>query len=273
MGLTLVPNWVASPAPFVDVLLEDIPAGVDTFRVRRTADRRTQLVRGMVDLPNLGGASKRDFEAPFGRPVTYQAEYFTAGISTGFSAAVSTSLYGLTGSWAWFHDPLDPRTAVKVRLLRDAAGELTRGIDSSAFAVPGRSVGITMPGMRGGLQKVVLDCFTETREEAEKLDALFGAYDDENALAIICVRSLPETWLPGTLFAFVGAPTLRRVDSLGKKAKWGLVGDETTAPAPAFITPLLTYADFTAFYDTYADFTAAYPDYLTASRDYSIASS
>lgn len=75
---------------------------------------------------------------------------------------------------------------------------------------------------------------------------------------------------PRLCFAFVGSPSMRPVGESGQRLLWDLVGEETTPPAPAFVTPLLTYQHFTDFYSTYAEFTAAYPSYLEASRDYTV---
>lgn len=268
MGVTVSPSRSENPSPYVDVLVEP-PAGVDRLTVTRTAGGRKFKVRGLVDVLAADGATIRDHEAGFNVPSVYQAEYFTGGVSSGFSEPASTTLYGLQEGWAWFTDPLDPLSAVKVRLLDGAAAELLRATPGESVGVPRRSVGISLPGTRGGLQQVVLDCYTDTREDAEKLDALFGGYDSD-ALSILCIRALPETWLPPTLFAFVGSPAKRPIGTSGKILTWGITGDETTPPAPAFVMPLLTYDAFTARYAEYAEFTATYPSYVQASRDYGI---
>ncbi|TFC30115.1 hypothetical protein E3O55_08510 [Cryobacterium sp. MDB1-18-2] len=269
MTITVSPSRSENPSPYVDVLVVP-PAGVDHFTVTRTAAHRKFKVRGLVNVIAAGGGSIRDHEAGFNVPSTYQAEYFTGGLPTGFSAPAATTLYGLSPGWAWFSDPLDPTSAVKVEFLKGAAGELVRSTPGESLDVPRRSVGLTIPGTRGGLKQVVLDCYTSTRADGEKFDALFGDYDSDS-LSIICIRALPETWLPPTLFAFVGSPAKRPLGVDGQRVYWAMQGDETTPPAPAFVTPLLTYQDFTDFYATYAQFTTAYPDYLTASRDYTIA--
>jgi hypothetical protein len=272
MGVTLTPSWSSRPAPFVEILVDGIPAGVDSFTVYRKVGGRTFPVRGMVKALAAGGASQRDYEAPFNVRMTYLAEWFTDGLSVGFSEPVTTTLYGLEEVWAWFHNPLDPQSSVKVRLLLGAAAQIVRNTDGTVLSIPGRSVGLTLPGTRGGVKQVVLDCYTDTKEDTEKFDALFGGYDDD-ALSIVCVRALPETWLPPTLFAFVASPVKRPLGNQGQRATWGVTGDETVPPAPAFITPLLTYQHFTDFYAAYDQFTAAYPTYLDASRDYSIVGS
>lgn len=269
MGVSVAVSDSVLPAPSVEILVDDIPAGVDTFTVTRTAAGRTFRVRGLVGALAAGGASQRDYEAPFEVPLTYQAEWFTAGLSVGFSDPTTITLPGLDAGRAWFHDPLTPDSSVCVQLLNGAAAEIVRSSESDSLSVPRRSVGFVLPGTRGGVSGVVLDSYTETREDSERFDALFGGYDSDS-LSIVCVRTLPETWLPPTLFAYVGSPAQRPLGTDGESVYWALTGDETTPPAPAFITPLLTYADFTAFYDSYADFADSYGTYLDASRDYGI---
>ncbi|MFC5930936.1 hypothetical protein D6T64_12140 [Cryobacterium melibiosiphilum] len=255
------------PSPYIDVLVTD-PLG-ERFTVTRMCGGRSFKVRGMVNVSSAGGGTIRDHEAGFDVPSTYRVEYFTSGASVGFSETATGTLYGLEPGWAWFSDPLNPESAVKVRLLNGAASALSRSTPAELLEVPRRSVGFTLPGTRGGLKQVVLDCYTETREDGERFDALFGGYDSD-ALSIVCVRASPETWLPPTLFAFVGSPVAHPVGQRGDALTWSLSGDETSPPAPAFVTPLLEYDDFTAWFATYDEFEASYPDYLTAQSDYSV---
>jgi len=267
--VTAVPD--GTPRPYVEVTVDSVPAPRVT--VWRVSGGRRFKVRGLVNVISTDGVTGRDYEAGFFVPVGYQMEYFDAsGMSTGYSDTVSVASVGLTGiqPWeAWFHNPLDPSGAVKVDLYGSAAQQLTRGTDATTAFVPGRSVGVTFPGTRRGLQQVVLDCRTHTVEDAQKLDTILGAYDSD-ALSIVCVCAHPQSWLPPTLFAFVGSSSLQPFGVEYGEVLWGLTGDETAPPTPAVITPLLTYDDFTAFYASYDAFTAAYPDYLTASRDYSV---
>lgn len=259
-----------TPSPFIDVLVDVIPDGVIRVTVWRVVGRRRFKVRGLVNVLATDGVSGRDYEAPFGVESVYQVEYFdAAGLILGYSDTATATLTGLAVNEAIFHDPLDPASAVRVTMMRGAAGSIVRGTDSDTAKVPGRSVGLVFPGTRSGVQGVVLDCYTATRADGVRFDALFGGYDSD-ALSIVCVRTRPEMWLPSTLFAFVGAPGLQPIGSDGERVKWVLTGDETVPPTPAVITPLLTYDDFEAFYMSYDGFTAAYPDYLTASRDYSV---
>jgi hypothetical protein len=54
----------------------------------------------------------------------------------------------------------------------------------------------------------------------------------------------------------------------GGTVGWKLEADEVSPPPEAFVSALLAYADFSAFFASYATFTAAYSSYLLAQRDY-----
>lgn len=270
MSVTVTATPDGTPMPFVDVLVEGIPGTAVTFTVWRTVEGRTFAVRSLAKAAAGGGATARDFEAPFAVESSYRAEYFDAsGNSTGFSDPATVTLTGLNVDHAWFHDPLDPSSGVLVEIMDGFARNLSRPTDSDGANIPGRSVGLTFPGTRQGVQGVVLDCYTGTRADGKAFDAIFGGYDSD-ALSIVCVRARPETWLEPTFFAFVGKPSMQPRQAAGMEVYWALTGDETVPPTPAVITPLLTYQAFTDWYSTYADFTSSYADYLTAARDYSI---
>jgi hypothetical protein len=260
--LTLTPAPTGSPAPFIDVLAESFDAGIATVTVWRTVGTRSFRVRGLIRISAASFVTTRDFEAPTDRVSSYRVQQ---------SATASTTLVG--DGWAWIHNPFDPSTSLKVKMLTGAGDTITRPIDAEVFRIRGRSVGVAIFGARRGVQKVQLDCITETEADADKLDALFGDYDDVDTVPILCIRAPKIMRLPPTLFALIGEPGQRPFNFHrgGEATQWSLSGDEIAPPPEAIITSLLGYDDFTAFYATYAAFTAAYTDYRAATRDYSIA--
>lgn len=273
--ITLDAQPAGTPAPFVDVLAESFDDGVAWVTVWRIVGGRKFRVRGLVLVSSAGTVTTRDYEAPFDVPMSYRVEQFDA--LKNFVAWSETETTVLTGDplYAWFHNPLDPATSLKVRMLSTAAAAHLRPLNSEVLRVQGRSVGVALFGARSGLTGVPLDCFTETPTDAVKFDALFGGYDDNQTVPILCIRTPVEMQLPPTLFALVAQPQRVPVDarSGGSRTKWLLQGDEVAPPPEAIITVLLGYDDFTAFYADYAAFTAAYTDYREAQRDYSIAGS
>lgn len=274
--ITLTADENGNPAPYVDVLVEGFPAGVSSTTIWRTARGRAFRVRGLVGVSTSGIVTIRDFEAPLGVEATYRAEQFDSdGEFVSWSSPATVTLPAGDLETAWFHSPLDPTTSVQVVMTLDAAKVLVRPTTAERFKVVGRSVQVIITGARKGLQGVVLNCSTETLAAADKLDALFGAYaeDNDDTVPILCVRTHPHLRLPPTLFAWVEEPAQMplAVTRNGEIIDWELVADEVAPPPEAAITALLDYDDFTAFYSDYAAFTAAYVDYREAQRDYSIA--
>lgn len=272
--VTITPMAVTAPSPNVEVFLSAVDAGVATVTVWRTVRGRTMKVRGLVNVPAASGVSGLDFEVPPGYAASYSAQQFdSSGNFVSYTTPVAVTLPDLGRNLAWFHNPLDPTTAVQMKMAEGSGAALVRATNASVQAVQGRSVGVAMFGVRGGLKQVVLDCVAETAAQADAFDALFGAYDDVTTVPILCIRTPSIMRLPSPLFAVVGDPAQMPANFAngGSATQFGLTGDEVSPPPEAVVVTLLGYDDFTAFYADYAAFTAAYPDYQTATRDYSIA--
>lgn len=257
-------------APFVDVLIDTIPDGVDRITVWRQHDQRWMPVRSALGVRNVGAWTGRDYEAGFDRTLTYRVQYYQEdGTTLGFSDIATVTLPGPGGIWAWLHDPLDPTQSMKLRMLDTFAGQLSRPMPGDVANTLGQSAAVALPGTRHGLEGVALDVFTDSRSDGEQLDRMISGYDDL-ALGILCFRTPPETWLPGALFAFVD-PKMEPVRGHRYWARWRLTGTECVPPVPAVVTPDITYDDFNQGYSTYAEFNAAYSSYLEAQRDTSVA--
>lgn len=269
MSVNLTPDTTAAPFVQVDVTP---PGGAEFVTVWRTAGGREFKVRGLVNVV-ADGASARDYEVPIGTEASYRPQYFDAdGEFVAWGTPVTVTIPAEPDSYAWVHNPLDPSTSVRVVMRGNAANKLSRPLNTQTFRVPGRSAAVALVGTRSGLQSVVLDCETDTLIDADRFDALFGGYDDDATVPILCWRTNPAMRLPPTLFALIVDPQQIPHTQFGHEfVDWKLSGDEVSPPAEALVVALLDYADFTAFYATYAAFTAAYTDYTEASRDYSIA--
>jgi hypothetical protein len=261
-----------SPAPYIDILVSGFAGDVSTVTVWRTAAGRTFKVRGLVKVSALGTVTRRDFEAPQGVESSYRVEQFdSSGDFISFSLPEVATLDD--SELAWIHNPVDPSTSVSVEMLRPAASSLVRPLDAEVFRVVGRSVGVVLFGTRQGLSNVQLDCLVRSEADADRFDALFGAYDDDATVPILCVRPPSTMRLPATLFALVSTPEQVPINfrAAGTLTRFTMSADEVSPPPEAVVTSLLGYDDFTAFYADYAAFTAAYSDYEAATRDYSIA--
>ncbi len=272
--LTLTPQPIGSPAPYVDVLASAITAGVSRVTVWRTVKGRQYKVRGLVNVSAGGTVTTRDFEAPRDVLISYRVQHLDAlGNFISWSDTATTTLPDVDG-YTWFHNPLDPTTSVRLRMLAPTPGALTKPLDAEILRVLGRSLGVGFFGARGGFSNINLTALTETIEDADRFDALFGGYDDVNTVPILCVRTPSAMRLPPTLFALVGKPEQVALQPWirGEWSAWQMAGDEISPPPEAIITALLDYADFSAFYSGgYNVFKAAYLDYEQAMRDYTIA--
>jgi hypothetical protein len=273
--LTAGTSPAANDAPYVDVLVSSIDAGISTVTVWRTIKGRELRVRGMVALSAAGSVTALDFEAAPGFLASYRVQQFDAGGNfVSWSTPVTiTPPANSDPRVAWFHNPLDPTTSVKVLMTLGAGSTIARPLDMEILRPKGRSAGVALFGVRQGVTGVPLDCVTLTEADADLFDALWGGYDDLTVIPIICVRLPKQMRVPSPLFALVASPQQMPLDfsHAGTLTQWALTGDEISPPPEAIIVALLDYADFTAFYTDYAAFTAAYVDYQTATRDYSIA--
>lgn len=275
--ITLTANPTGTPAPYVEVVVDDHPVTSATCTVWRVQNNRLFRVRGLVNVPTTGLLSQLDVEAPFGRQAAYRVQYFDdEGEFLEWSTDETVALTGLEPGWGWLHDPFDPATSLLAQFERPTAREIVRNSPVDQMMVPGRSVGVVFAGTRTGVQSLVLDVWLPSDADADRLDAMLGVYNEQRP-PILCLRTAPEMRLPGTLFMTTPRTAYRPFGAaLGsEEADFSMVVDEVAPPVEAAVTALLDYADFTAFYTDnggdYAAFTAAYADYTEAQLDYSIA--
>lgn len=275
--ITLTANPAGTPAPYVEVVVDDHPVDSASCTVWRVQNNRLFRVRGLVRVPTTGVLSQLDVEAPFDREAIYRVQYFDdEGEFLEWSSDETVTLTGVEPGWAWVHDPFDPSTSLQVRFEASTAGDIFKNSAVDQMMVPGRSVGVVFAGTRSGVQGVVLDIWLASNADADRLDAMLGVYNERRP-PILCVRTHPAMRLPGTLFATTGRTMYRPYGARrgSEAAEWSMVVDEVAPPVEAAVTALLDYADFTAFYTDnggdYAAFTAAYVDYTEAQLDYSIA--
>lgn len=271
--ITAIPQPDGLPAPYVDVTASGFDPATVTVTVWRLALGRQFRVRGLVEVSASGAVTGLDFEAPLGVPFSYRVEEFdAAGDFRSWSEPVTVSMDGPL-DYFWIHNPLDPATSIKLRVLYGDAATITRPVEAQVFRMLGRSVGVALFGQRHGVERVVLDTMTETTADASRFDALFGGYDELGAVPIVCIRPPVAMRLPPTFYGLIVEPTHLdfNIHLKGQIARWQLVADEIAPPPAALVSSLLDYADFTGFYADYAAYTAAYVDYLEAQRDYSIA--
>jgi hypothetical protein len=269
---TLTSYTDANPMPRVEVLFSSFDPDTAYVTVYRLAEGREYKVRGAVKAPTVGSLTRIDAEVPFGIPATYRAEMFdSSGASLGFTGTASITV---NSADTWVHNPLDPSGGVRVTFLASAGRDISRPVDGSIFYPLGRRVGVVISGQRRGLSGVVLDCLTQTREEADKFAALVGSYS-ATTVPVMCFRpaSTAQIRIPRVAFIAVLDPREKEINvrTGGAAIEWGIIGDEVSPPAAGIIIPLLTRADINAYYASNAAIAADNLTRLAVNRRYDLA--
>lgn len=269
--VTLNPIADMSPVPRVEVTFTSVPTGTATATTYRITGDRTMRVRGMVGVAASGGFGGVDTEPPFNQQITYRAELFDAsGTSLGFTES-ATTVVPFAGTV--IHQPLDPSRSVQVVAQLGAAAEIKRPFIGELVRPLGRSVPVYVGSGRTGIEDVALDCITDTREQAEALESVFGGYDGDEQLPVVCFRTSLPMGLPQPLFALVQTPTRQPFEAHtgGEGIIWKLSGSEAAPPAEAIVLALLTYQDLETAFTDYATLEAAYLTYLDMETDFDLA--
>ena len=269
------------PCLRVGIFDDAVPAGVAFATVRRSVGGASETdVRDAIKIPVSGALSRFDYEAPMDADLTYRAQWFDeGGVDAGFSEPATTRVVG-----PWFadgrprvllHNPLDPRTAVWVHPGAGWASALSRPTPGEVRWSHGARLGMVQSGRRRGLTEVQLDVVTDTREDAERVDALFGT-ETSPRLPVLCVRipeSLRLTRLPPVWFAAVLERTALR-DPVGTdEVVWRMSADQVEAPVPTLVIPSLSRADIAAYYASRQAVADANPTRLSVSRRFDLAGS
>lgn len=267
--ITLTADPANLPAPCITALVDDLPPAITTLTMYRTAGGRTMKVRGAVEIPVSSGFSVQDIEAPFQVQSDYKAEMFASGVSAGWIAVTSETL---DVDEVWVHNPLDPAGATAIDLADTSARTLSRPIRGKKYQPQARTLGVLITGRRGGLEGVDLFFETDDATVAEKFEAMFGGYEDDDQLPpILCVRGIPYLDLPAPFFAGVLDPKKKpiNVHMGGTLRNWDVSADEVEPPFPGIIVALLRRMDIDYFYSTRNARDAAYASRLANDRDYS----
>ncbi|QKS15681.1 hypothetical protein HUN59_05135 [Curtobacterium sp. Csp2] len=270
-GPGLVPVPSMDPVPHVEITLDTVVPGTVTATLYRIQDDRTMRVRGLVNVPAAGGFGGIDTEPPLQQTVSYRAEYFDVnGVSLGFGETSDTYVdYAGTV----IHQPIDPSRGVSVLLAQGAAKTLSRPFEGEVIKPIGRSVPVYIGTGRSGLEDINVDCVTFTAEDAARMSSVFGGYDGDEQLPVVCFRSSLPTGLPAVMFMVVPKPAAEPYAYAGgeEAVMWRLSGQEVAPPVEGIVRPLLAYSSLENAYATYADIEGAYLTYLDAETDFDLA--
>jgi len=262
----------ANPCPRAEVLFESFAAGTVKVTVYRATGLRRYQVRGAVNAAVAGALTRIDFEIPFGVPVSYWAEQFDAG---GLPLGETDKTTATLNCWeTWVHNPLDPHGATTVQFRTRAAQSIVRPVEGGVVHPQGRRVGVLVSGQRRGVENVDLTVVTDTIEQVDKLQAMFGDYET-SIPPILCIRvgGGDQIRLPRPFFAAVLSASEEQVNytiGMGEQITTAMAGSEVSPPVPGLFIPLLTRADLNAYYLTRAALSADNPTRLSVNRRYDL---
>lgn len=260
--------------PWVEVFFDpdDLPGDTARLQVQRLSEDREWVVRGGVSLSV--GTPVLDFEAPFQTVSAYRAQMFDdVGASLGYTEVSSVTLDVDT---VWVHNPLVPTAGLNlgpITLLDGSFERLSRPTSGQVVWAEGDALGTWMGARRRGLTGAPVGFAVESLADADALQAMLGDYMTQQ-LGVLCIRTPPGVRIPRTFFAAVQEPEER-----SRNVEWGggtrtdflFTATEVRPPFPGITTPLLTYSDWSAAFDTYTEQSAAFATYTAVSRAYEYA--
>lgn len=267
--ITLTPAPANLPAPCITVLVDDLPPGVASLTLKRTAAGRTHKVRGAVQVPVVTGFSTQDIEAPFQTPCDYRAELLdSAGESIAFTGSSTATL---NVAVCWVHNPLDPAGATAIDIADTSGKAITRPVAGEKYQPEQRTLAVFITGRRGGVEGAQMYFSTDDPTVAAKFEAMFGGYeDDEQQIPMLCIRATPFLDLPAPFFAMMLQPTLQpiNVHMGGSLREWTASADEGAPPFAGIVVALLRRDDIDFAFATRTAMNAAYASRLAIDRDY-----
>lgn len=256
MAAVTVEVLLSAPCPRVGITITGLGIGASVVSVWRTADGERNSVRGARRAPMNDAAYVIDYDAPLGRPITYEVEVISgpSGASRVTSSAVTVD--SLTG---WIMDPLVPQSAVSVSGGLDASGPYLRSsalsaleyqADIQVFNIMGSDKPLALFGQRMAERNLDTSMGVRSAAENARLKGLL------RSTAQLLFRPLPswgEFELPGTLFLANATATQLPVNVSwgGDLTWWDLKSDVVAAPAIRVLTATFTYGDVALLFSTY----------------------
>jgi hypothetical protein len=244
-----------APCPRVGITITSLGIGASVVSVWRSADGERSPVRGARRAEMSDAAYVVDFDAPLGRPITYEVEVISGPSGAARVTSDSVTVDSATG---WLMDPLIPQTAVPVvgdstdetYLRSQALSELEYQADVQVFNVMGSDKPLALFGQRMAERNLDTSMSTRSAEQNARLEKLL------KSTAQLLFRPLPG-WgtrtLPGTLFLANATATQLPVDVSwgGNLTRWDLKSDVVGAPTIKALTATFTYGDVNMLMTTY----------------------
>lgn len=245
-----------APCPRVGLTITGLGVGDSVVSVWRSADGERSPVRGARRVTLVDSAYLIDYDAPLGRPVTYEVEVISGPTGADRVTSSSVTVASVTG---WLMDPLIPQSAIPVVGSRDGNGTpylrseslaaLEYAADVSLINVMGSDKPLALFGQRMAARGVPLSMGTTSAEQNKKLKDLLMSS------ALLLFRPVPGFGvdLPGSMFVTVPSAVELPVDVSwgGSLTRWDLKADTVAAPVLKVLTATFTYGDVALLFATY----------------------
>lgn len=247
--------------PWAGITIGGLRPGVHEVTLWRSAAGERVAVRGARGRVVVDSDFLVDYEAPLGRPVTYELQV-RSGPDAG--ARVDTAEVVVPSASGIIHDPLEPTNFVPVWAGRAPTGQPV--FASGAFAALARTADVEVMQVIGSAKPVAIG--GQRRQPAEvNLSVLVEAEAQNNTLrelvdgsAVLVIRGLPgwlgEAW---PAVAFVAVPEVVEeplAAHLGTgfgshMTRWEMTGQVVRESAASVLVALFTYDDVEALFRTY----------------------
>ena len=256
MAVVSVEALLSAPCPRVSVTVTGLGIGESVVSVWRTADGERSSVRGARRAVMNDAAFVVDYDAPLGRPISYEVEVLSGPSGASRVTSDSVTVAAVTG---WIMDPLVPQSAVAVSGGRDGDGPYLRAsalsaleyqADVQVFSIMGSDKPLALFGQRMAERGLDTSMSTRSAEDNARLEGLL------KSTAQLLFRPLPG-WgtrtLPGTLFLANATATQLPVDVSwgGDLTWWEMKSDVVSAPTLRVLTATFTYGDVVLLMSTY----------------------
>lgn len=258
---------VYSPnAPRALVTFTDVLPAAERITIYRTADARTEEVRGGVDL-SAESPFAMDYEVAIGVTNSWRAEQFAAdGTSLGFTGQVTLDVPASEGMW--LQQPLAPDTAIRVRVSIESGKSMRKPTPGEIIYPEGATVGRMIGGQRRGVSDMTITLFADLAGLAS-IDEMFGGYNGDYP-SVLLLRTPPPWRFPRVFFMGIPDPEEFR-EGMYALAGFKMVATEVAPPYPGLVESLLRRKDIDAAFPTRAARAAAYATRLARDTDYSLA--
>jgi len=248
---------LSDPCPRVGVTVTGLgTSSASVVSVWRVADGERNPVRGARRAVMTDSSYVVDFDAPLGRPITYEVEVISgpSGASRVTSSAVTVS-----SDTGWITDPLIPQSAVQVSRRMVPGGEVVFAVsamakldyvaDAQVFKVLGSDRPMALFGQRMAAAGVDFSLITNAAEQNTRLSNLLKS----SAQLLVRVPASWTTAIPGSCFTLVGSVSEVPVEASigGALSSWSLTGDTVAAPTIKVLTATFTYGDVALLTSTY----------------------